>query len=158
MISLTFAIGIAVILLIVAGLISLGVWTASSTSSSNMLPEAYIWSIGNADGSFVTSSPIEYPFTKTSTEVSLGLVVQLPVVTTNPTLPILVSLPLAASSLSGVVLYSSHSLPVGQTSIRPVLYDSLHSAFQYVPSGNYIVTGELSTTWLLSFQVIYTLL
>lgn len=156
MIVLGLFIGIGVILLIIAAVLAVGIWGGSSAST--MSTGAYIWDIGNTDQQLVTSAPLAYPYTKTSSEVSVGLAVLIPgVVPADPSLPILVSLPVAGNSLGGAVLYSSHSLPVGQTSLRPVLYNPIHVAFQYVPSGNLATGAELTTSWMLIFQVIYNI-
>lgn len=157
MVSLGIILAICMTLLIIAGAITIGIVTWSS--GTTMTPETYIWSIGNGEQQFVTSSPILYPYTKTLTQVALSLTVSIPSVTpTTASLPILVSLPVSGSSLHGTVLFSSHVLPAGQTSIQPVLYNSTHVAFQYIPSGQLATGAELTTSWTLIFQVIYNIL
>lgn len=157
MVSLGVILGICIVVLLVAGAIAIVIVTGSG--GTTMASGTYMWSIGNGEQQFVTSSPILYPYTKTSTQVGLSLTVSIPAVTpTTPSLPILVSLPIAGSKLHGVILFSSHTLPSGQTSIQPVLYDPSHVAFQYIPSGHLATGAELTTSWTLIFQVIYNIL
>lgn len=155
--SLTVFIGIAVVLLIIAGVMAIGVTTWNSTVPS-MTSDGYIWTIGNGEDIFQTSGSIMYPYVKTASQVTITFTLMIPVSSpTHPSLPILISLPIPASSLIGDVFFSSHVLPLGQTSIQPVLYDANHIALQYQPSGLLATGAELTTSWTLMFQVIYNI-
>ncbi len=155
--SLTAVIVVAMIIFLLTGLISFGLLTWKSASNT-MSIGGYIFEVHNGVETFIESTPTIWPYTRTSTQITATYLYLIPALTpADPSLPILLTLPTNATNLLGVVAMSSHSLPLGQTSMNVVQYGTNTLAMQYEPSMQYATGAELTTPWTLSLSYIYTI-
>ncbi len=153
--SFTVFIVVIIIVILLAGLISLGLTMWQSTPEVET--QSYILTVGNGFEQFFTTSPIEYPYFKIGTERSATYYYRIPMSTpVDPLLPILATLPTNATNLTGHLVYSSLGLPVGETGLSIVQYGPNTVAMQYQPSGTFAKGGELTSDWTLIYTVTYT--
>jgi hypothetical protein len=147
-----------IIVVLIAGMISVGVATWPSTTVPPMTSEAFYLIVGNGEQTFETSFPTEYPFVRSGNQVSVTYAFKISAITpATPSLPVLIALPSNATNLSSVLTVSSKALPVGQTSLHVVQYGTNTVALQYQPSGHYVIGSDLTVDWTFIYQVIYTI-
>lgn len=137
---------IVVGLLIAAVVASVVIWAKSPSGS--LVPEAYIWQVGNGvDPAFVTSAPVEWPFVVSGNKVAVTYTFELISHTyTHPTLPILLLLPSNAVNLNATVNVYVGEFPAGNTGVTAIQHSHNTLAFQFQPSGTLITWNFLTVS------------
>jgi hypothetical protein len=146
-----------VIVLLVLGIIAIGIvtWPATPAEVPTLLKH-YYWIITNGAGENFFPVPIVWPYITKGVEVFINYVFQFPIATTtHPSLPVLITLPTAASKLSGLVSMWSY-LPAGETDVEVVQYGDA-VAFRFKPSGNYFLSGQLTHIAPTVFTITYAI-
>lgn len=138
---------IVVGLLIAAVVASVVIWAKSPSGS--LVPEAYIWQIGNGvDPAFVTSAPVEWPFVVSGNKVAVTYAFNLDsaVTYTHPTLPILLLLPSNAVNLNATMIVYVGAIPTANTTVIAIQHSPNTLAFQFQPSGTLITWNFLTVS------------